>query len=112
MTHIVGEPCIACKFTDCVAVCPVDCFHEGVNFLVIDPEVCIDCGLCVPECPVQAIVPEDDLPDEWSDYLEINEKYSAEWPVIDTQKDPLPTAEANRDVADKKSMLDPAAFDG
>ena len=64
MTHIVAEPCINCKFTDCVAVCPVDCFHEGTNFLVIDPEVCIDCGLCIPECPVQAIFTEDELPDE------------------------------------------------
>lgn len=112
MTHVVGEPCIACKFTDCVSVCPVDCFHEGVNFLVIDPEVCIDCGLCVPECPVQAIVPEDDLPDEWSEYLELNARYAQEWPVIDTQKDPLPTAEEYREVTGKREMLDPMPFEG
>jgi len=112
MTHIVGEPCIACKFTDCVSVCPVDCFHEGVNFLVIDPEVCIDCGLCVPECPVQAIVPEDELPDNWAEYLELNAKLSAEWPVIDTQKDPLPTAEEYREVKGKRDLLDPTPFGG
>jgi ferredoxin len=81
-----------------------------MNFLVIDPEVCIDCGLCVPECPVQAIVPEDDLPDDWSEYLELNAKYSADWPVIDTQKDSLPTAEENREKTGKLPMLDPTPF--
>ncbi|MEE9294978.1 MAG: ferredoxin FdxA [Phycisphaerae bacterium] len=112
MTHIVGESCINCKFTDCVEVCPVDCFHEGVNMLVIDPEVCIDCGLCIPECPVEAIVTEDDLPEEWADYLEINAKYAAEWPVIDAQKEPLACAEEHREIKDKKDMLDPSAFSG
>jgi len=112
MTHVVGEPCINCKFTDCVAVCPVDCFHEGVNFLVIDPEVCIDCGLCVPECPVQAIVPEDELPDEWQDFLAINAKYSPLWPVIDTQKDPLPTSEEFREIKQKKDKFEPIPFAG
>lgn len=112
MTHIVGEPCINCKFTDCVEVCPVDCFHEGVNFLVIDPEVCIDCGLCIPECPVQAIVTEDDVPEEWAEYMEINAKYGAEWPVIDAHKDALPSAEDFRETKDKHDLLDPAAFGG
>jgi ferredoxin len=112
MTHVVAEACINCKFTDCVAVCPVDCFHEGTNFLVIDPEVCIDCGLCVPECPVEAIFSEDDLPEEWSEYLEINEKYTADWPVIDTQKDPLPTSDEFREVKGKKDLIDPAPFSG
>lgn len=112
MTHIVGEPCINCKFTDCVAVCPVDCFHEGVNMLVIDPEVCIDCGLCIPECPVEAIVTEDDVPEEWADYLEINAKYGAEWPVIDAHKEPMACAEEHREIKDKKEMLDPSAFSG
>ena len=107
MAHIVAEPCIKCKYTDCVAVCPVDCFHEGVNFLVIDPETCIDCGLCVPECPTKAIFPEDELPEKWSEYVEINEKYTAEWPVIDAQKDPLPEAEEFKDVEDKRQLLDP-----
>ncbi len=110
MTHIVAEPCINCKFTDCVAVCPVDCFHEGTNFLVIDPEVCIDCGLCIPECPVQAIFTEDELPDEWSEYVEVNAKYSTDWPVIDTQKDPLPVAEEYREAKGKREMLDASAF--
>ena len=112
MTHIVAEPCINCKFTDCVAVCPVDCFHEGTNFLVIDPEVCIDCGLCIPECPVQAIFTEDELPDEWAEYLEINAKYSPEWPVIDTQKDPLPSAEEFREAKGKRELLDAGPFGG
>ena len=110
MTHIVGEPCIRCKFTDCVSVCPVDCFHEGVNFLVIDPEVCIDCGLCISECPVEAIVTEDDLPDEWAEYLELNAKYGAEWPVIDAKKDPLPTAEEHREKTGKRDLLDLTPF--
>jgi ferredoxin len=62
MAYVVTENCIKCKFTDCVDVCPVDCFHEGPNFLVIDPEECIDCTLCVPECPAEAIFAEDDVP--------------------------------------------------
>jgi ferredoxin len=107
MAHVVAEPCINCRFTDCVAVCPVDCFHIGANFLVIDPEVCIDCGLCIPECPVEAIFTEDDIPEKWNDYIEINAKYSPEWPVIDAQREPLDTAEEFRNVEDKKSLLDP-----
>jgi ferredoxin len=107
MPHIVAEPCVKCKFTDCVAVCPVDCFHEGKNFLVIDPEVCIDCGLCIPECPVTAIYTEDDLPAKWHDYIEINKKYTALWPVIDAKKEALPTAEEFRNVETKKDLIDP-----
>ena len=106
MAHIVAEPCIKCKYTDCVAVCPVDCFHEGVNALVIDPETCIDCDLCVPECPVEAIFPEGDLPDKWAEYLELNERLAAAWPDIAEQKDPLPDADTNKDVQDKRAMLD------
>ena len=111
MAHIVAEPCIKCKYTDCVAVCPVDCFHEGVNALVIDPETCIDCGLCSPECPTKAIYTDEDLPDKWSDYIEINAKYGEEWPVIDAQKEPLPEAEEFKDVESKRDLLDPAAFE-
>lgn len=107
MTHVVAEPCIKCKFTDCVAVCPVDCFHEGENMLVIDPEECIDCGACVDECPVQAIYPEEDLPEKWQDFLDINTKYAAEWPVIDTTKEPLDTAEEYREVEDKRDEMSP-----
>ena len=109
MTHVVTEPCIKCKFTDCVAVCPVDCFHEGANMLVIDPDECIDCGACVDECPVTAIFPEEDLPEKWQDFLELNTKYTAEWPVIDATKDPLPTSEEMREVESKLDQLDPAA---
>jgi ferredoxin len=112
MAHIVAEPCIKCKYTDCVDVCPVDCFHEGVNFLVIDPDTCIDCGLCVPECPTEAIFAEEDLPEKWADYVEINEQYTAEWPVIAEKKDPLPEADEFKDVEDKRDLLDPAPFDG
>jgi len=90
-----------------VAVCPVDCFHEGINFLAIDPDTCIDCGLCVPECPTEAIFAEDDLPDKWSEYVEINAKYGADWPVIDAQKAPLAEAEDMKEVDAKREMLDP-----
>jgi ferredoxin len=107
MTHVVTEPCIKCKFTDCVAVCPVDCFHEGVNMLVIDPEECIDCGACVDECPVSAIYPEEDLPEKWSDFLELNVKYTDEWPLITQTQEPLSTAEEFKEVEDKLDMLDP-----
>ena len=110
MTHIVAEPCIKCRYTDCVAVCPVDCFHEGMNMLVIDPETCIDCGLCPPECPVTSIYPEEDLPEKWDDFIEINAKHASEWPVIDAQKEPLPTADEAAKEEDKRDQLDPNPF--
>ncbi len=94
MPHVVAEPCAGCKYTDCVSVCPVDAFKEGTDFLVIDPQTCIDCGLCVPECPRQAIFADDDLPEKWAAYLEINAKYARSWPAITAQKDPL--ADSNR----------------
>src|SRR3546814_11852853 len=80
MTHVVTENCINCKHTDCVEVCPVDCFHEGPNFLVIDPESCIDCTLCVAECPVDAIYPEDDVPGGQEHFLAINAELAPQWP--------------------------------
>lgn len=89
MTFVVGENCIKCKYMDCVEVCPVDCFHEGPNFLVIDPEECIDCTLCEPECPAEAIFADDDLPDDQANYLDLNEELSQNWPVI-TQMKPAP----------------------
>ena len=89
MPHVVAEPCAGCKFTDCVSVCPVDAFREGVDFLVIDPERCIDCGLCVPECPVNAIYADDDLPEKWAHYLQLNAEYARTWPEITAPKEPL-----------------------
>lgn len=112
MTHVVCEPCINCKYTDCVAVCPVDCFHEGVNILTIDPETCIDCGLCPPECPVSAIFAEEDLPEKWQDFIELNTKYACDWPVIDAQKEPMSTADAASKEDDKRALLNPNAVEG
>ena len=105
MTYVVIEGCINCKYTDCVEVCPVDCFHEGPNFLVIDPEECIDCSLCEPECPIDAIVAEDDLPPEQEAYLALNEELSQVWPVITEQKEPLPDADAWSQKTDKLEHL-------
>lgn len=93
MTFVVTEKCIRCKYTDCVEVCPVDCFHEGPNFLVINPEECIDCTLCVPECPVEAIYAEADLPDIYQQYLHLNLELSNHWPIINTVKMKLENAD-------------------
>ncbi len=122
MVHFINEKCIKCKYTDCVEVCPVDCFHEGDDMLVIDPDVCIDCGVCVPECPVDAISSDDSFVDGKSveDVLaavdvssltdaqkqvrhlcNINDHYSKLWPVIVDKKDELPSADDFKDVSDK-----------
>ncbi|MDF1655802.1 MAG: ferredoxin family protein [Coxiellaceae bacterium] len=106
MTFVVIDKCIKCKYTDCVEVCPVDCFHEGPNMLVIDPEECIDCNLCVPECPIDAILAEDDLSDEQEKYLELNERLSQKWPVITIKKDPPDDAKAWDEVPDKLKLLE------
>ncbi len=106
MTYVVTESCIKCKYTDCVEVCPVDCFHEGPNFLVIDPEECIDCTLCEPECPVDAIYSEDELPKELEHYLEINERLAQKWPVITVKKEAPADAEEWEDVPDKLQYLE------
>ncbi|MCB1511344.1 MAG: ferredoxin family protein [Hyphomicrobiaceae bacterium] len=96
---MVNEKCIKCKFTDCVEVCPVDCFYEGENMLVIHPDECIDCGVCEPECPVEAIQP-DTVPgiEKW---LEINREYADKWPNITAKKAALPEAEDFRTVDGK-----------
>ena len=88
MTYVVLDKCIRCKYTDCVEVCPVDCFYEGPNMLVINPDECIDCGVCVPECPIDAIIDESELTEKQKPMLELNEKYSAQWDVITERKAP------------------------
>lgn len=90
MTYVVTDNCIMCKYTDCVEVCPVDCFYEGENTLVIHPDECIDCGVCEPECPADAIRP--DTEPNMEDWVEFNRKYSEQWPVITRKKDPMPNA--------------------
>jgi len=106
MTYVVTESCIKCKYTDCVEVCPVDCFHEGPNFLAIDPEECIDCTLCEPECPVDAIYSEDDVPEDQRDFLEINERLAQQWPVINAQKDAPADADEWAEVTEKRQYLE------
>jgi ferredoxin len=107
MTHIVTENCIKCKHTDCVAVCPVDCFYEGPNFLVINPDECIDCGVCIPECPIDAIVTDNEknVPDlqYWAD---INAELSRKWPSITKRKDALPDAAEWKDKPNKRDLLE------
>ncbi|HSN17208.1 MAG TPA: ferredoxin FdxA [Gammaproteobacteria bacterium] len=105
MTHVVTENCIKCKYTDCVEVCPVDCFHEGPNFLVIDPEACIDCTLCVAECPVNAIFAEDELPEGQAVFMGINADLAQRWPVISVRKAPPGDAEAWDGMPDKLPLL-------
>jgi len=106
MTFVVTENCIKCKFTDCVDVCPVDCFHEGPNFLVIDPEECIDCTLCEPECPAEAIFAEDELPEDQESYIKINADLSNTWPVISEVKDALPDADEWNGKQGKTELLE------
>jgi ferredoxin len=98
MTYVVTDECIKCKYTDCVEVCPVDCFYEGENMLVINPDECIDCGVCVPECPVDAIKPESE---DLLDWVEINREYSEKWPNITVQKDPPAGADDWKDAKNK-----------
>lgn len=135
MTYIVADPCVKCKYTDCVAVCPVECFFEGKNTLVIQPDECIDCGACEPECPSEAIFEESALPEKWTVYQEINAVFSGAtepgdadttgwpeqlkeavsgdfqaWPLITEDKDALPEADDYQDTEDKLADFDPAAF--
>lgn len=105
MTFVVSENCIKCKYTDCVEVCPVDCFYEGPNMLVIHPDECIDCALCEPECPVNAIYAEDELPDEQSEFLLLNQSLSISWPNITEVKLPPYDAEKWKDKTNKRELL-------
>jgi ferredoxin len=106
MTYVVTESCIKCKYTDCVDVCPVDCFHEGPNFLVIDPEECIDCTLCVAECPVEAIYAEDDVPDNQRAFIALNAELAKNWKVLIERKTPPADADAWVEVKDKLQHLE------
>ena len=106
MTYVVSENCIKCKFTDCVDVCPVDCFREGPNFLVIDPDECIDCTLCVAECPAEAIFAEDDLPEDQAHFAALNAELAKLWGVITEKKDAPADAEQWVNVKDKLHLLE------
>lgn len=105
MTFVITEHCIKCKYTDCVEVCPVDCFYEGPNFLVIHPDECIDCALCEPECPVNAIVSEDDLTVEQKQFLSLNDELARVWPNITSKKEAPADAKSWEDVPDKLAHL-------
>src|SRR5262249_48325715 len=89
MTHVVCQPCFGCKYTDCVTVCPVECFYEGEQILYIHPEECIDCEACVPECPVEAIFHQDNVPEEWKPFIELNAEMAPQCPNITEKKEPL-----------------------
>jgi ferredoxin len=106
MTYVVTESCIRCKYTDCVDVCPVDCFKVGPNFLVIDPDECIDCAVCVPECPVNAIYADQDVPADQQEFIELNKELSQSWANITKKIDPLPDADAWAKVLPKRQHLD------
>lgn len=106
MTYVVTESCIRCKYTDCVEVCPVDCFVEGPDFLAIDPEVCIDCTLCVAECPVEAIFAESDVPDDQREFIVINAELAKKWSQITEKIPALPDADDWAKIKNKREHLD------
>ena len=108
MAYIVAEPCIKCKYTDCVAVCPVECFYEGENLLVIHPDECIDCGACEPACPTKAIFPEESLPAKWNEYVQLNADLCKTWPNITEQKKPLPGAD---EAAKEENKIEALSLD-
>lgn len=106
MTHVVTENCIKCKYTDCVEVCPVDCFHAGPNMLVIDPEECIDCTLCVEECPADAIFAEEEVPKGQEHFLELNKQLAPKWPVLARKIDAPEDADQWNGVPEKLPLLE------
>jgi ferredoxin len=106
MTFVVTENCIKCKYMDCVEVCPVDCFHEGPNMLVIDPDECIDCTLCEPECPAEAIFSEEELPDDQQDFKGLNAELAKQWPVITEKKEPPADAKEWDRHPGKRGMIE------
>jgi len=105
MTHVVTDSCVRCKYTDCVDVCPVDCFREGPDFLIIDPDECIDCAVCIPECPVNAIYAEEDVPPAMQHFTVLNARLATLWPSIVKRHAPLPDADAWKDRTDKLSAV-------
>lgn len=106
MAFVVTDNCIRCKYTDCVEVCPVDCFYEGPNFLVIHPDECIDCALCEPECPAQAIFSEDEVPEDMQEFIQLNAELAEVWPNITEKKEALPDAEDWDGVKGKLQYLE------
>ncbi len=106
MAYVITERCINCKYTACTQVCPVDCFREGTNSLVIDPDICISCGACEPECPVNAIFEESDVPEKYQEAIALNAELSQKWPEIIEKHDPLPDADKWKDVEDKMQYLE------
>jgi ferredoxin len=106
MTHVVTEACIKCKYTDCVDVCPVDCFREGANMLVIDPDECIDCAVCIPECPVNAIMAEEDVPADQQHFIALNAELTPAWPSITRMKPAPADADQWKEVKDKLKLLE------
>ena len=106
MTHVVTESCIRCRYTDCVDVCPVDCFREGPNFLTIDPDECIDCAVCVAECPVNAIYAEEDVPANQQQFIKLNIELARKWPSITKSKAPRPEADQWKDTEAKLEFLE------
>ena len=111
MTFVVTDNCILCKYTDCVEVCPVDCFYEGPNFLAIDPDECIDCALCEPECPANAIFSEDEVPKGQEVFIQLNEELAQKWPNITEMKDKLPEAAKWDGVEGKLQYLEKQVLD-
>ncbi|MCP5405346.1 MAG: ferredoxin family protein [Pseudomonadaceae bacterium] len=114
MPFVVTGKCIKCRYSDCVEVCPVDCFYEGENMLVINPDECIDCGVCEPECPIEAIKSDDELSNDELHWADVNAKYSATWPNIKETRGPMPEAEkyAEMGAEEKKPMFSEKPGDG